>query len=146
MLRGARWSELLFAFIALLVALGLPTAPADVGAAFLIVHWYAMVVVAFGLVVALRRPTPLTWAATTVLCVYFLANALLGFVSWWIGTSRGAPSGSQSVLPPLLVGMAAFAQLSVAIRCWQARAIWAQRGPTSPSGAAVVIGLMLLGG
>ncbi|MCY7377859.1 MAG: hypothetical protein LH467_00785 [Gemmatimonadaceae bacterium] len=123
-LRHARWSELLFGFIALLLALGLPLAPPDGRAQFLLVHWYAMAFMAFGLVAALRRPSRLVWALVVVLSVYFLMSVLFGLADWRSRTNADFLGGAPFMLSPLLVGMAALAQISVAIRCWQARGLW----------------------
>lgn len=126
-LRHARWSELLFGFIALLLALGLPLTPPDGRAQFLVIHWYAMTFTAFGLVAALARPSRLVWALVVVLSVYFLMSVLFGLVFWRSRSHADSLGGAPFMLSPLLVGMAVLAQISVAIRCWQARELWARR-------------------
>ena len=125
-LRHARWSELLFGFIAMLLALGLPLAPRDGRAQLLLVHWYAMAFMAFGLVAALRRPSRVVWALVVVLSVYFLISVLFGLTDWRSRSHADSLGGAPFMLSPLLVGMAALAQISVAIRCWQARELWAR--------------------
>jgi hypothetical protein len=131
LLRRARWSECLFGLITLLIALGLPRTPPDGRTQFLLVHWYAMTLAAFGLVAALRRPTRLVWAVTVVLSVYFLTSVVVGLVDSRSRTNAGPIVGPPFVLSPLLVGMAVLAQISVAIRCWQARGLWARRASAS---------------
>lgn len=131
-LRGARWSELLFGLIALLIALGLPATPLDAHMQFLLVHWYAVALTAFGLVAALRQPSRHVLALTFGLSMYFLTTVAFGLAD---GRSRSNVSflgGAPFMLSPLLVGMAALAQISVAIRCWRARGLWRQRAGESP--------------
>ena len=123
-LRGARWSELLFGLIALLLALGLPLNSPDGRTQFLLVHWYAVALSAFGLVAALRRPSRLVLALTLVLSVYFLTSVVLGLADGRSRSNASLLGGAPFMLSPLLVGMAALAQISVAIRCWQARRLW----------------------
>jgi hypothetical protein len=120
-LRRARWSELLFGLIALLLALSLPFAPPDGRTQFLLVHWYTMAFAAFGLVAALRHPSRLVWALTVVLSAYFLASVVVGLADWRLRTTARPLGETAFVLSLLLVGMAALAQVGVAIRCWQAR-------------------------
>jgi hypothetical protein len=132
-LRRAGWSELLFALIALLLALGLPLPPRDGRTWFLLVHWYAMTVVALWLVVVLRHPSRLVWAVAVALSVYFLTSVLLGLGNWRPDTSTASGGMAPFVVSPLLVGMAALTQISVAIRCWQSRTIRVRRaGPPDP--------------
>ena len=126
-LRSARWSELLFGLIALLLALGLPITSSDGRTQFLLVHWYVMALAAFALVAALRRPSRLVWALAVVLSVYFLTSVLFGFADWRSRGNAGPLGGAPFILSPLLVGMAALAQISVAIRCWQSRGLWMRR-------------------
>ena len=129
LLSRARWSELLFGLIALLVALGLPVTPLDGETAFRLVHWYAMVLVASWLFVALRHPSRRTWMTAVGLTVYFLASILLGvgLAHWRLATNDGATAVPPVVSSPLLIGMAVLAQIGVGIRCWQSRAIWSGR-------------------
>ena len=131
-LRSARWSELLFGLIALLLALGLPLTPSDGRAQFLLVHWYAMALAAFALVAALRQPSRLVWVLVVVLSVYFLTSVFFGFAGWHSRGNAGPLGVAPFMLSPLLVGMAALAQISVAIRCWQARGLWMRQvdGPS----------------
>lgn len=127
LLRRARWSELLFGIVALLLALGVPLTPFDGRTVFMLVNWYGVAVVALWLAVALRRPTRTAWALAVVLCVYFVAQWLIGPPAWRPAFNGGAPEFVW-VLIPVLVLMAALAQIGVGIRCWQARAIWTQNG------------------
>jgi hypothetical protein len=131
-MRGARWSELLFGLIALLLARGLPVAPPGARTTFLLVNWYGMAVVALWLVVALRRPSRSSWAAAVALGVYFFANALFGLVAWRAGAPGAEPAGPAFVLSPVLIVLATLAQISVGIRCWQARAIRTRRDDAKP--------------
>jgi hypothetical protein len=132
-MQGARWSELLFGLIALLLARGLPVAPPSLGTTLLLVNWYGMALVALWLVVALRRPSRASWSAAVVLGVYFFANVLVGLVAWRTGGPGAADAGPTFVLSPVLIVMAALAQISVGIRCWQARALRTQRDDAAPA-------------
>ena len=129
-LRRARWSQLLFGLIALLLASTLPVGLSDGRMVFMLVHWYGVALVALWLVVAFRRPSRVTWAAAVVLCVYFVVNAMFG-PSILQATIRRDPLDYVWFLAPVLILMATLAQISVGIRCWQARAIWTQRGEGS---------------
>lgn len=126
-LRRARWSELLFAMIALFLAMGLPYPPRDGRTAFLWIHWCGMVLLALGLFVALRRPSRAVWATTVGLSVYFLVNFILGLPAWRQTTASSAYTGPAIVLSYAIVGIAVFAQLAVAVRCWRARRLWTHR-------------------
>ena len=123
-LRGARWAELLFAAIALFLALGLPISPANGREVYRLIHWYGMVTVALGLFVGLRRPSAATWWVAVGLSIYFLGNVVVGLST--LATSD--PLARGAVTPAvtaswIIVGLAALAQLAVAERCWRARAI-----------------------
>jgi hypothetical protein len=126
-LRRARWSELLFGLVALVLALGLPLTPPDGRTQFLLVHWYAMAFTALGLVAALRHPSRRVWAFAVVLSAYFLISVVYGVADGRLRANAGALGGAPFVLSPLLVGMATLSQVSVAIRCWQARGLWTRR-------------------
>lgn len=136
-LRGARWSELLFALIALLLARGLPMVPPGAMTTFLLVNWYGMALAALWLVFALRRPSRLSWAAAVALSVYFFANVLFGLVAGGTGARGGEAIGPAFVLSPVLIVMAALAQIGVVIRCWQARDVWTRRGEAETEPPAV---------
>jgi hypothetical protein len=129
-LRSARWSELLFAVIALGIAVVLTVFRPANGVVFQRVHWWAMTIAAFWLVVALRRPTRLTWIVTVVLSAYFLVSHVGLGLLFGPGISRleSRPSAFPvAMLSPVAVMMAILAQISVAIRCWSARALWTRR-------------------
>lgn len=73
------------------------------------------------------RPCRRLWALSVVLSVYFLTSILFGFAGWRSRGNAGPLGGAPFMLSPLLVGMAALAQISVAIRCWQSRGLWMQQ-------------------
>ena len=122
-LRPARWSELLFAAIALYLALGLPFPPPDGQMLFLLAHWYGMVAVAIGLTISLRRPSRITWAVAAVLSAYFLFSFAVGLRAWQVAVASRQYLGPAIVLSYAIVGIAALAQLDVGIRCWRARSL-----------------------
>ena len=129
LMRGARWSELLFGLVALLLASGLPMPPSDGRALYLAIHWYGMSATALGLVFALRHPSRITWALASLLSAYFLVNVVLGASGWVASVNSGPFSGPPVVLSYITIGVAVLAQLGVGIRCWQARRM-RRRQPT----------------
>ena len=102
-------------------------APPGARTTSLLVNWYGMAVVALWLVVALRRPSRSSWAGAVALGVYFFANVVVGLVVWRDRAPGAEPAGPAFVLSPVLIVLAALAQISVGIRCWQARAIRTRR-------------------
>jgi hypothetical protein len=68
-MRRARWSELVFAVAGLCLTIGLPVPPPDLDRWLILGSWCAMVVVALGLVVALRRPSRPVWSVALGLSV-----------------------------------------------------------------------------
>ena len=121
-LRPARWSELLFAGIALYMALSLPLSPPNGQTLVLLVHWYGMVAIAIGLTVSLRRPSRTAWAFASTLSAYFLFNFAVGFRAR-IAVALNEDVGPAFVLAYAIVGIAVLAQVDVAVRCWRARSI-----------------------
>ena len=126
-LRPARWSELVFAVIALYIALSLPFPPPDGQARVLFVHWYGMVAIAIGLTVSLRRPSRTAWAVASILSAYFLFNSAVGFRTR-IAVALNQDVGPAFALAYAIVGIAVLAQVDVAVRCWRARSLRTNSG------------------
>lgn len=127
--RSARWSELIFAIIALYLAASLPLRPQGDRGLWLMIHWYGMTVVAFWLVFALRRPSRARWLAAAALSAYFAVNCVIGVVVLRQGGAAAAYAGSAVALSYMIVGIALLAQLDVAFRCWRARQLWSRSAP-----------------
>lgn len=123
-LRFARWPELVFAIIALYLASSLPLPPQGSRGLWLIVHWYGTALVAAGLVIALRRPSRVSWVAALALSAYFVANCAIGLLVLARGGMAAAYAGPAVVVSYAILGVALLAQLVVAAYCWRARAIW----------------------
>jgi hypothetical protein len=123
-LRAARSSELVFAVIALYLAASVPLRPLDHRGLWLLAHWYGMTLVAFGLVIALRRPSRAAWAVATILSAYFVVNCAIGVAALRRGGAAAEYAGSAVLVSYVILGIALLAQLHVAISCWRSRSIW----------------------
>ena len=128
-LRSARWSELIFAILALYLAASLPLRPRDHGGLWLLVQWYGMALAAFGLSVALRRPSRASWVGAVVLSAYFAVICAVGAVTPRRGGAAAGYAGPAVVLSYIILGIALLAQFNVALRCWGARRIWRRPAP-----------------
>ena len=123
-LRPARWAELVFSIVSLYLAASLPLRPVDSRGVWLMVHWYGMTVLAIGLVIALRRPSRVSWAIAAALSAYFTINCAIGVVATRRGEGAAAYAGPALILSYAILGLALVAQLYVGFRCWRARTIW----------------------
>ena len=123
-LRAARWSELVFAIIALYLAASVPLRPQAPRGLWLLVHWYGMTFVAFGLVIALRRPSRTAWTLAAVLSAYFAVNCAIGVLALRRGGAAAVYAGGAVVASYVILGVALLAQFHVAICCWRSRSIW----------------------
>jgi hypothetical protein len=130
-LRRGRWSEILFAAVALYLALSLPFPPPNGQMLFLLAHWYGMVAIAVGLAVSLRRPSRTTWAVASILSAYFLFSFAVGLGAWRNAGPTAQYPGPAIVLSYAILGMAALAQLDVGLRCWRARSLRLNAGDES---------------
>jgi hypothetical protein len=117
-LRTARYAEIIYAAIALVLALGLRLPPRGPDAV-LFAHWIGTAVLAAAISFRLGRPNRQTWYIAALLCGYVLLNSVIAVLR--VLGPEAAALGRPAVISLAVGALVAVTQIVVGICLYHAR-------------------------